>query len=335
MTIVGVVLKRNIKNAILIEKMKRVDIGEMITFSNKNAKRRSCYVSEELQSGCSNKIINAHTISRSIGLKNIADSTNHVIGVKPSLSSLVKNDGSLVLEKIGINVASTFLGFCSQHDKSLFSCIEDFPFESNNQQCFMLMYRSLCKEIHAKLGAVEQNDFLRTLDMGHGIEKQEFLNQLVNTLDTGVRVALNDLEKIKTTLDKGISENDFSKIKSLTLKFSKPIPVAVSSLLSPEYDFESNKIQDLLPDNYNIHQVSFNTLEKDGFGYIVFSWLNDHVKIKMFIDSLIKLNKDCLLSTLINFFYATAEKLLLFRFLVGIFKRRTEDSHQWTNKDGG
>ena len=87
--------------------------GEAIGYTQKNSLRKCCYVPDSLKHECSKRIINAHTVSKSGSLKEIADESNHVLGLKISLPNIIKNEGKLIPEKIGINQASTFKGFCS------------------------------------------------------------------------------------------------------------------------------------------------------------------------------------------------------------------------------
>ena len=122
--------------------------------------QKYCSVPEGMKEHCSKKIIKAHTVSKSGCLAEISDETNHVLGLKPSLSSLNKNSGIVHLEKIGINRASTFGGFCSFHDKELFSPIEDNEFVYTEEQCFLLAYRAVAKEQYAKQS---QSDFVELL----------------------------------------------------------------------------------------------------------------------------------------------------------------------------
>ncbi|MEH1678706.1 hypothetical protein V7F43_22365, partial [Salmonella enterica subsp. enterica serovar Enteritidis] len=74
--------------------------------------------------------------------------------------------GRWVPEKIGINQASTFTGFCAVHDRILFSCLENEKFTGTDEQCFALMFRSLSKEIYAKEGGRRSSDFAKNADKG-------------------------------------------------------------------------------------------------------------------------------------------------------------------------
>ena len=98
--------------------------------------------------GCNNKAILSHSIQRSL-LETIADKTNHVY--RFSVKAEFTYDGRVetVIEKVGINKASTFEGYCNQHDTNLFLPIENQPIQSNNlEQQFLLLMRALNKEYY-------------------------------------------------------------------------------------------------------------------------------------------------------------------------------------------
>jgi hypothetical protein len=96
--------------------------------------------------GCNNDAISSHSIQKAL-LKTIADKTNHLyrFGVNAEFTF----DGKIeaIVEKIGINKASVFFGYCSDHDTNLFLPIESKPLEEYNiEQNFLLLLRSLNKE---------------------------------------------------------------------------------------------------------------------------------------------------------------------------------------------
>lgn len=101
-----------------------VSKAEALKFSKSNSQRKACYAPASMHEDCDKRIVQAHTLSKSSSLKAIADSSNHVMGVVMNLPSLIKTteDG---FQKIGINQASTFTGFCAVHDRILFSCLEN------------------------------------------------------------------------------------------------------------------------------------------------------------------------------------------------------------------
>ncbi|MEK9536791.1 SEC-C domain-containing protein [Pantoea agglomerans] len=284
-----------------------VSKAEALNFSKSNSQRKACYAPASMHEDCDKRIVQAHTLSKSSSLKAIADPSNHVMGVVMNLPSLIRNKGRWVPEKIGINQASTFTGFCAVHDRVLFSCLENEKFTGTDEQCFALMFRSLSKEIYAKEGGRRSSDFAKNADKGKPQADQLYIQEYVSLHQSGLNAAINELSNLKTSLDRILLSRQFSEIESVIFTFSEPLPFAVSSILSPERDFDGTEIQDLNDLNVPAEQICFNAFSGEGKGYIVFSWLGTSAIIRRFIRSLIKIPADRIFNTLLYFFFTKAE----------------------------
>jgi len=96
--------------------------------------------------GCNKDAISSHSIQKAL-LKTIADKTNHLYRFSMNAEFTFNGKIEVVIEKIGINKASIFFGYCSEHDTNLFLPIESNPLEEHNiEQNFLLLLRSLNKE---------------------------------------------------------------------------------------------------------------------------------------------------------------------------------------------
>jgi hypothetical protein len=284
-----------------------VSLGEAIGHSKKNASRKCCYVPDDLKNECSQKIINAHTISKSCSLKEIADESNHVLGLKISLPNIIKNQGKLIPERIGINQASTFKGFCSTHDKSLFACIEDRAFIGDDEQCLALMYRSVAKELYAKEGGINTSEFIKNGDKGKSRIEQSIIQSVAAAYQKGINAAIKELSELKSKLDDQLLKKSSGYFSHLIIEATSPMPVAVSSIVSPITDFDGNLIQNLGDLNVVAEQLVFNSFSSDGKGYVVFSWAKSSTKVLCFIKSLFAIDVDNIFSALIRFFFGFAE----------------------------
>ncbi len=288
------------------EFQKPISTGEVIKYEQNISKRETCYAPQELQSECTS-IIKAHTVSKSSGLSDIADNTNHVLGLKQNLASFQKRKGKLRFEKIGINKASTFKGFCSKHDKQLFSCFEDTPFIGTQEQCIALTYRSVAKEIYAKENALEFAGFIKNMDQGRpiifqiNIQEHNFFYQL------GLKTAINELYTIKSDIDFELLSKGNSSYNFLVIESSSPIPVVVSSVINPTQDFNGKAIQDLSNLEIKPEYLVFNAFSSNGKGFVVFSWLKKAKIVDRFIQSLLSISKSEMYSYLVNFFFSSAE----------------------------
>jgi hypothetical protein len=95
---------------------------------------------------CSQDIIGAHSLQNN-GVLNKISTNNHVYNLTFDISN---NLPTLKFEKIGKNQASKFTGFCKDHDKAYFSCIEDTEYKGTDEQNFWFAFRAFCFELHRK-----------------------------------------------------------------------------------------------------------------------------------------------------------------------------------------
>ena len=288
------------------EREQPISKGEVIQYEQNISKREACYAPQELKLECTN-IIKAHTVSKSSGLSDIADNTNHVLGLKQNLVSFQKSKGKLRFERIGINKASTFRGFCAKHDKQLFSCFEDISFIGTQGQCTALTYRSVAKEIYAKENALEVAGFIKKMDQGKplifqiNIQEHNFFYQL------GLEAAINELYIIKNDVDSELLSRDNSSYNFLVIESSSPIPVVVSSVINPTQDFNGKPIQDLSDLIVKPEYLVFNAFSSAGKGFVVFSWLKKAKIIDRFIQSLLSIDNSEMYSYLVNLFFSSTE----------------------------
>ncbi len=90
-------------------------------------------------STCTGKIIKAHTIQRNGGLSKIARNGHVYSALKHGrMFEESKSKPDSGPNMIGIREASTFTGFCAQHDNELFAQIEKRPFDGSPIQTALL-----------------------------------------------------------------------------------------------------------------------------------------------------------------------------------------------------
>lgn len=114
---------------------------------------------------CEHKAIRAHSVQKATAIDLIAEN-NHVSEIK---FKLVKKKPECRFELIGRNNASTFTGFCSEHDAEIFRPIDTKPLSiDDEEQLFLLAYRSVSRELHATLeGAMKiQSAYLSLVEKG-------------------------------------------------------------------------------------------------------------------------------------------------------------------------
>ncbi|MCZ7719918.1 YecA family protein [Pseudomonas aeruginosa] len=263
-------------------------------------KTKKCSVPQALAHECSSKIINAHTVSKSSSLKAIAKD-GHVLKISIDIKSNVAP--KIVLVETGINNASTFSGFCSVHDKRLFSPIEDEPFKAVPLHCFLVTYRGVAKELFSKAYASKTFDFMKTLDRGKNLLHQVAIQAAASTFGTNNALTVRDLESIKSKLDTMLTSNDYSGLSYAVFTLDSPPPIMGSAIVGPTFDFNGDKAQDISNDpGIMPDYIAINSFSSEDKGYIVLSWLPEHAKtcsklIKQFLDK--KLTADSLAAFMI------------------------------------
>lgn len=95
---------------------------------------------------CEHDAIKAHSVQNAMALS-LIEVDNHVYELKMRISN-----GNPVCEfgQIGRNNASTFPGFCAEHDQDLFRPIDTKALATTDkEQLFLIAYRSVSRELHA------------------------------------------------------------------------------------------------------------------------------------------------------------------------------------------
>lgn len=236
-----------------------------------------CSCPEVMKASCGGSIVQAHTVSRSASLKSIARD-GHVYAFSQDFVAFIK-DGVLFKPKlVGISKASTFTGFCNVHDNNLFSSLEKVPFECSPEQCLLIAYRALSKELFAKLGAIKTIPVMRDGDRGRPIVQQFELQEVISGYEMGSGAALNSLQSHKKTYDECLVKQDYRLVRYYGLRLHDIPDVMGSGGIFPECDFNGNVLQDLSDLSYRPDSIFFSVFSSDGDGWIVFSWLIDSEK---------------------------------------------------------
>lgn len=235
-------------------------------------------------SNCSGGIIRSHTIQKNRALRHIEGPEGHVWGFVQNQK--IDETGPFIMDKISINDASTFNGFCSNHDNTLFHCVDDFDFAPTLEQVFMLTYRTVVRELYTKSASVKSNPQTDTIVNGipNPIAKKimtEEVTALKEGFIRGEKYAIN----VVSEMFKYLKNKDFSKIRYLLIKTKNFSDVVTSGAFMPDYDYDNKQINDYKTDD--VHWVALNIFSDLKNGLILFSWI-DNEKSEQFIKSLLK-----------------------------------------------
>lgn len=191
---------------------------------------------------CRGGIVRAHALRRSADLGRIARD-GHVYGLKPRLFTPPEDLARPQL--IGVNVASTFTGFCQHHDAALFRPLEAAPFDASPEQVMLLSYRTLCRELYAKRAALEFIPAIREGDRGASPVFQAWAQASVSAHELGNSIGLRDVEVEKNRYDGFIRAGDYSAGRYLVIGFDGAPDFVFSSGFFPDASFGGEGLQNL------------------------------------------------------------------------------------------
>lgn len=215
---------------------------------------RLCVIND---SSCSEKVIAAHTVQNKRVLDVLANDDGEVIMVQPELDEPAR------FALVGQNQATTFTGFCSHHDSTIFKPIDFSPQSGftpkNKEQEVLFMFRALAME-YWKKKAVEATlkELLSHIDGQRYTELQTILNDSAEgvrrlcalrddfwePLYLGTSKGRVEMEQLLGSARYQISNRKFGL--TITQCFSIPGKgnIATSSGFSPDYDLKGNRLTD-------------------------------------------------------------------------------------------
>jgi hypothetical protein len=210
--------------------MKNQDIGKF--FKLQNSKFETCLYPF---SDCTSKPINAHSIQNSKTFDTLHEN-NHLIQIGYRFTKEL----NIIIDfkSIGRNEASTFLGLCSLHDNLLFDQIDKNHLDlSNEEQLFLIAYRSILKEYHAVL-----NGFIKIQTAYQEKVKSDPNKSFESAFSTIEWIEkAYDTYNYKLIFDAALKSRDFSNIKHRVIELNNQTPsIACSQLFS----IDNYKIQD-------------------------------------------------------------------------------------------
>lgn len=287
------------------ESQERLSIWDARREEQKIQKTKICLHPQAGPNVCAGPIVRAHTVRRAADLSVIARK-GHVYQTSGDLADLYRHDGRLVPKLVGINEASTFLGFCSKHDTATFAPLETAGLVPTNEQAFLLAYRPLCKELYAKERYLESLEIARHGDKGKSIEDQYRIQDHIFLTRIGIEVSLRDLRYHKANFDADLISANFKEVRYLAIHIDKAPDVMCSGIVQPHYTFDGKLIQDLDDIGRELQALSFSLASTATGGVAVFAWRSDSdAASSTLVDSLLQLPVGEIPDALVR--YATSE----------------------------
>jgi hypothetical protein len=222
--------------------------------------------------GCSKGIIRAHTVQKTGVLDAIAED-RHVLSAHGKRRDLQRSKGVLEPQRLGVNDASTFRGFCNTHDTELFLDIEGKDFPVTDRTAFLLTFRAVSLELFQKRAAREALRAFKSkdADAGKSLREQEGIQNYLSDSLTGMDYAMRDLEAWKRDLDKRYGVEEYSGFEMSVTEFDGLLPLVATFAFHPESDFAGTTLQSLGDDK--LEQLTFNVLVRDGRSILAVTWI--------------------------------------------------------------
>lgn len=222
-------------------------------------KKRKCIVDD-----CNSMTISSHLLQKN-GILNRISYENHLyeIGINPFKTPTFN------FEKIGINKALTFPGFCNKHDTEIFRQIETESIDFDNYRTNLLFsYRILVNELRKKeilIDWFKANIGNRELQTHITPDYFQRLKESIN----GYQMALNDGKYYLNYFNSDIYQNTKSfSFMTFELPF---VEICASGVFNYENSFEIASI----PESEPLTDIYFNLLPMDNKSVVIFGVLTE------------------------------------------------------------
>lgn len=219
------------------------------------------------------EIVNAHSIQRERSLSAI-QYDGHVYRISADFGTLNKNKGKLSCQKVGVNKASTFLGFCKKHDNDLFEKIDNHPLIPTDEQIFLYGYRSLCRELFVKENAL--NTIEDQLNNG---PNQKALKEFLSNWKQATAFGLENLRRHKYRYDESLKKKHYQNIEYVLFTSTQKTFIAFSGLFYPDFDFMGRNLQDLGDHKTELELITFCSAPMTSGWSFLFSWHVSNSKV--------------------------------------------------------
>lgn len=210
----------------------------------------------------------------------------------------------------GVNLASTFTGFCARHDNMIFAPLEKQIFRGTPEQCFLLGYRALARELYTKRATATLFDLHREMDRGRPMEEQVAIQEAIGWYEEGVNTGSQDGDHYKSIYDGILESREFSTVRAYVIEFEAAPPIMCSGAFFPEQDFGGIRLQDLADLKSSLDLLSVTSFYGGKCGVVAFSWLAESDKAcRAFIESLEAIPDESITAALIRLLFTHFENI--------------------------
>lgn len=268
--------------------------------------KKECLHPQAAKAHC-NGIVDAHTVQRARTLQSLVDSGNHVLTFYPAESDA---DGLLKVQRRGWRKASTFTGFCGNHDSMTFAPLENEAFKFTTESAFLLSYRALCHELYQKQGAKRSLQQLASLiDRGTSHSEQREIQRRKDIALSGYQNATTNLTLQKQLADEDVLARKYSNWHFVCLEFHGSLCIATSGAPTPNKDLDGNQLQVLHDLNGPLEHLYCSIVACPAGAAVVFGWRKGFSAPEQMVQSFLKLPEEMLPTYLVQYVFAHIENV--------------------------
>ncbi|RSC31568.1 SEC-C domain-containing protein [Agrobacterium sp. FDAARGOS_525] len=293
------------------EQQKPINVYEIEAAMHAELRAGYCAHPDPDSDPCSTTIVRSHTVQKKGGLAAIAED-GHVMTVKPSMKELIKTQGNPQPQKIGVNKASVFPGFCGRHDTELFKPIEGKSLTLTKATAFLFSYRAIAYERFSKEAQLRNIDIQREADRGHPFFKQAMIQTHLATFVAGAKIGMRDVDAWKTEFDARLLSGALDDFHYAAVRFDRVLPVVACGAFHPEYDFQGQQLQKLGRTDVDLEHVTITVTTFDAQTILVFGWIGSFDSpAKAIADSFIAVDDLCKADALVRLLFVHTDNLFL------------------------
>ncbi len=289
------------------ENSEPISRNEIMDELKRSYQSKYCLHPDASEKTCKGNIIKAHTIQRSTMRDNVS-ANGHVLRFRERKPNEFDNGILPQPERIGINKASTFTGFCKKHDDELFAKIEKQPIKIiDSKKACLFGFRALCKEYYLKKSAI---DFAQSLINNSQNPITKMQKEYFKTYLKGLNHAIKDLNRVKESYDNALRCDDYSGSIFYSLYIDKCPDLLCSGAAQPEYDFNGKRLQDLSDMNVDFDFLTCCIIALESGGLILFNWMGNQPTCKHLIGSLDRFNDSDIVESVLIYCIETFENIV-------------------------
>lgn len=232
-----------------------------VTSTKSRPDRNKCYHPDS-PAGCLGRPISSHTLQRSGALRQISEQSHVYSFYAPGkIGNDFANDIDPV--KRGVRQASTFPGFCNEHDSNMFKPIETKPLAPDVEQCFLMHYRAVAFEYWCKKHGKIENTVIDLICRGKDYNEQREMASFIRNFNESVDLGIEDVKHEFNIIKQHYINNHFDDIRGIAINLSGATCLCASSCFTPTPTWRGEDTIDLRDQAKRADRVVANLIPTD------------------------------------------------------------------------